>query len=901
MNKTLTIAATTLLCLAPLCASAQTPATTPPVDEGARMEAEYRQACAAYERNDAHAVARLYDYLDDHPDTPHANRIHALIGSSYFFDGRYDEALALFNSVQPELLADTERDDVTYRKAVCYIEAGNLAEAAVWLETVNATTRRYHADCTYYLSYIRYSQQRYDEALAGFLSLQDNARYGERASVYIGEIYYHTAQYPQAVETLERYMTETGGTIPRETRYMLGMSYYHTAQYRQAIDLLGEVAATDGDALAQNAYLHIGLSYLQQGDKTRARMAFEQAAASSADAAVQEQAAYNYALSIHDTDYTAFGQSITAFESFLNRFPHSRYTDRVSSYLVEVYMNTRSYEEALQSIDRIANPGADILEAKQRILFQLGTQAFANGGYTEAIDYFNRAAAQRPSNQQTAADAIYWRGETYYRQGRSDEAARDFNTYLRTTPDKAGETFALAYYNLGYIAFHNRSYTQAQSHFQRFIQLEKGGNPTALSDACNRLGDCYLEARRYEDAKACYNRAEAMNTETGDYSLYQLALVAGLQKDYDGKVALLSRMETRYPRSPYVVNSLYEKGRSYVQSGNNARAIATFRTLLSKYPASPVSRKAAAEVGLLYYQDGDYNRAIEAYRGVIEQYPGSEEARLALRDLRAIYVDANRVDEYAALAATLPGAERLGVGQQDTLTYLAAERLVQRGDLTNGETGLQRYLESYPNGAFVEEALVMHSEMLFNRKQYAEAMTDYKTLLTRATTAERRQQAATGWMRCAVLLKADNDIIDAATSLLGESKLTPELTQEARYYRGKAYLNVGNTHQAVADLRTAAEDTRTPYGAEARYLVAEQLYRQGAYADAEKELLGFIEQSTPHAYWLARSFVLLSDVYVATDRKLDARQYLLSLQQNYHADDDIAAMIDERLKNLSNP
>lgn len=70
-------------------------------------------------------------------------------------------------------------------------------------------------------------------------------------------------------------------------------------------------------------------------------------------------------------------------------------------------------------------------------------------------------------------------------------------------------------------------------------------------------------------------------------------------------------------------------------------------------------------------------------------------------------------------------------------------------------------------------------------------------------------------------------------------------------------------------------------------------------AAAEKELLNFIDQSTPHAYWLARGFILLSDVYVAMDKKLDARQYLLSLQQNYHADDDIESMIESRLNNLN--
>ena len=59
-----------------------------------------------------------------------------------------------------------------------------------------------------------------------------------------------------------------------------------------------------------------------------------------------------------------------------------------------------------------------------------------------------------------------------------------------------------------------------------------------------------------------------------------------------------------------------------------------------------------------------------------------------------------------------------------------------------------------------------------------------------------------------------------------------------------------------------------------------------------------IEVSTPHTYWLARSFVLLADVYMKLGRNLDAKQYLLSLKQNYQADDDIAGMIESRLEKL---
>ena len=81
------------------------------------------------------------------------------------------------------------------------------------------------------------------------------------------------------------------------------------------------------------------------------------------------------------------------------------------------------------------------------------------------------------------------------------EAARDFNAYLQLTTQPNNEMYALANYNLGYIAFHRKDYTQASNYFQKYIQLEKGENRTALADAYNRIGDCHLNVRNFEEAK----------------------------------------------------------------------------------------------------------------------------------------------------------------------------------------------------------------------------------------------------------------------------------------------------------------------------------------------------------------------------------------------------------------
>ena len=943
-----------------------------------QAEAEYMLACAAYELGDPRAADILRDFLATHPDTPHANRVQALIASTCFFDGDYAAALDAFSDTRLEWLSTDERDDMTYRLAVSHLQTGDLTQAAVWFETLRATSPRYEGDCIYYISYIRYTQGRLDEALPGFLGLQSHRKYQALVPYYIAEIYlakqqydkaeivaqnylsaypdeeraaemqrvlgtvrYHAADWPGAMTALEAYRDGTEGRMRRDAAYMLGLAYCHNGVYSEAPAALGEATLAD-DALAQNAYLHMGLAYLQLGDKNKARMAFEQAAVSDADRAVKEQAAYNYALCIHETAYDAFGESVTVFENFLNEFPESQYAPKVSGYLVDVYLSTRSYEAALRSIERIKQPDPMIQKAKLRILFQLGTQAFANADFPAAIDYFTRAwepvstYAFGTRGTQEQADALYWRGESYYRLGRMTEAAADFERYLGifSTSSRGNETVALANYNLGYIAFHRQAYAEAENRFAQYVRLETGENHAALADAYNRLGDCCLRGRRFDEAKRYYATAEKMGQPTGDYSYYQQALVAGLQKDYAGKVALLDRLAEKYPESTYAIDALYEKGRSYVQAGRNAQAIATFRQLLQQHPESPVSRKAAAEIGLLYYQDNDYDRAIEAYTYVVTRYPGSEEARLALHDLKSIYVEANRVSDYARLVEQLPGGIRIEAGEQDSLTYAAAERIYMKGDIVPAKESLTRYLQSYPDGAFslgahynlctiarqqddgdaillhagklleypdspyTEEALLMRGEVLFNRKQYDEARADYLQLQAKATTPERRRLGQTGALRCSWLLQDHAATISAATALLAESNLTPELRTEALYDRAKACIAQEDWTAATSDLRALAADTRTLQGAEAKYLLAQHLYDTADYAAAEQEALDYIDQSTPHAYWLARTFILLSDVYAAQDKKLDARQYLLSLQQNYQEDDDIRPMIEERLEKL---
>ena len=118
--------------------------------------------------------------------------------------------------------------------------------------------------------------------------------------------------------------------------------------------------------------------------------------------------------------------------------------------------------------------------------------------------------------------------------------------------------------------------------------------------------------------------------------------------------------------------------------------------------------------------------------------------------------------------------------------------------------------------------------------------------------------------------------------------------------RDRAYIAQKQANKALADLKELSKDTRTVHGAEAKYLLAQLYYDTNDDKNAEKVLMNFIENGTPHQYWLARGFILLADIYIRQGDDFQARQYLTSLQNNYKGDDDIAGMIENRLGKLKN-
>ncbi len=154
-------------------------------------------------------------------------------------------------------------------------------------------------------------------------------------------------------------------------------------------------------------------------------------------------------------------------------------------------------------------------------------------------------------------------------------------------------------------------------------------------------------------------------------------------------------------------------------------------------------------------------------------------------------------------------------------------------------------------------------------------------------------------LRCSRELKDYAAVIVAATQIVDDANSSEALLEEARYNRAKAYMAQKQNEAALPDLEVLAQELRTPIGAESKYLVARIYFDAGDYIQSETVIMDFASKNTPQQYWLARSFVLLADIYMHKGEDFQAKQYLLSVQNNYKGNDEVHEMIKERLERIA--
>ncbi len=930
-----------------------------------REDCAYLLALSLYERGDADCVDLLREFSENYPASPQALPARLAAADYFFFAHHFGSALAAYEEIDYSRINPADRPLYNYRKALSMLRTGRFDEARPIFEQLRAE-KGFETAADYYLAYCEYVDGNFNAAYDAFAGvareLDGENPEGMEPEYYMVQIDYRRGDYGRAIsEGVALLSRDAVAELVPETQRVVGLSYFKTGDYDSAwkylrlyvrhedinhapdaIYALGVIdyqrgeydlasdrfsALTDLDNdLAQSAYVYLGQIAVKENDSNAAAISFEKASKMNYDPDVTETALFNYIAARTRGGNIPFTSSIPLLQNFLQQFPRSKYAPQAQEYLATAYFNEHDYARALESINRIPRPSADVLNAKQKILYELGMEAMSNNRPAAARDYLAEGV-KIGNDAAVRAQSWLWLGDAYYALGSYKQAESAYQSYLKA--DRRGENRTIAEYNLAYAQLMQDKYRQAAASFSNALKANPMLPKRLQEDALIRMADAQYYAGDYQIALKNYSTAIDNGAADSDYATFRRAVMYGLGGDIKMKLAELTAMPSRFPASKWLPNALLEKGQTYTGLGETANAVKTFEQLRSTYRQSAQARKGMLSLAIAYMKEGNNEQGEETYKEIIAKWPTSEEARLANDDLRRHYSSVGGLQEYAAFLRGVPEAPQIDATEMETLAFEGAET-VYADDIANIAM-LEKYVDDYPNGRYLAqalldiaqskdetgdpsgaldalnrlisrradseqlpEALVLKGKLLEEQGHPSrkEALQTYKELEKRGG-ADYAADAYAGIMRTT---ERDDERMHYAALVKNSGGLSADRLEEAEFYEASSMLSKGDKTRAIETLSRMASNPKSLYGAKSAVALGQYYLDNGAVGDAEKVLTEFTDAGSPHEYWLARGFIALADVYHTRGKDYLAVEYLKSLRDNYPGKElDIHDMITTRL------
>lgn len=893
------------------------------------------------------AVDAAEQYINSVNNEPRRQLMSYHLGKYYFTKDEFSKAIENYERAGLDNLSNDEIADAKFEMGYCYFNLRNFEAAKPLFDEIHQLPKnKYYIPANYYYGFISYYEKRYADALRAFKLVETADEYKGVVPYYIAEIYYFQGkkeealryaesvlarggqlyyskdlkrltgqiyfekkEFNKALPLLEEYVNNTD-KVSKELLYELSFCYYNANKLPKAIEGFKQLSG-EKDSLGQNSMYLLGDCYLRTGQKANARNAFQYCAYNSSNAVQQEISRFNYGKLSYELGYQDI--ALQELKSFVNDYPSSEYATEAKEILVNLLANTNNFADALALYESFDKPTANMQKVYPRILYGRAVELINDQQLARADELLTKVIAH-PSAGTTLPYANFWKGELAYRNSRYDEAIRYLSTYLQSGAGTQGEASpGTARYTLGYCWLKKENYKQALG----FFDQEAKAAPTANSmaqDAYVRSADCNFMLKDFGKANTMYDNVINNALPQSDYAMFQKAAIAGIKSPAE-KIKLLGTLTRQYPQSSLVPDVQMEIANTYMADGKFREAIPALNTLLNSPDATALRPRTYLRLGLCYYNIDNNKQALDNYQALVQQYPESPEADEALDNIKAIYVEEGKPNEYVELMRR--SGKSISVSEADSLTYNAGLLKYNAGDCKAAIAGFADYLNQYSTGAFALEAAYYSGECYnklkdyknaissyelvtakghsrffekatltaaqlsyFELKDYAAAKKFFEALRAGAVNQDNQLEALRGLVRCYYQLKDYTQANTAAKDLLTKRGLSTDDKSIAYLVLGKSQQLNNQCAEAITSFKSCAAISKSAWGAEARYEIANCQFTGGNLAAAEKSAIAVIKETGSYDYWVTKSYILLGDIFMQQKDYFNAKATYESVAKN---------------------
>ncbi|MCQ2305958.1 MAG: tetratricopeptide repeat protein [Bacteroidales bacterium] len=834
---------------------------------------------------------------------------------SFYQVNKVTEAAPLFHAAALEQSA--YQDDAHYYYAHIQYLDKNYDEAKKYFKPIE-NSPKYKDVIQNYMLQMNFSGGDFsavtdnaEEALAK----ADKSRKGELA-LMIAEAWYQQQNFAKALDYYDVARKNTKRAFPREVEFRIGFCKMKAADYDAAIGHFQNATRKNDDELGQFGSYYLAQCYIETHQEKFARNAFLSAYKSDFDHEMSEDALFNYAKLSFIPGVDPFNDAVAQLNDFLDKNPQSERAGEARLMIVHLLLNTKDYNKALAAIERYGKMDVEMEKIYAKLTYNIAVQSYSDKDYDNAITFFNKTIKSGGTSGNLRADATYWLADAYLQKKDIENAEKNLMAFIKMPAAERSEMFTLSYYNFGYIAFQKGDFADAAKEFAYFVNqgdVEKSYE----SDAWMRIGDCYFMSRDYNKAISAYENASKLDPQNADYAMFQTGMGYGAMGETNNKVNSMNILCENHKNSSFYDRALYEIGMTHLGNNDERSAITAFDRLVKERPRSSFARKGLMKIGMLYYNNDQYEQALTSLQKVVKDYPDTEEAREAINIIRSIFMETNRTQEFFEFAHDC--GINTSVSEKDSLEFRTAEKFFQEGNYNEAFNAAKQYIEhnkkgayllkinyfaltslektgranetkpyleyiiSQPDNDYTDNSLLKLAKMEFDANDFSKANSYYARLLNITENQKIRTEALEKSMICEYKLNNYQKAIEAGNSLA-----TMDLTQTQKnimnYAVGMSMFQLKDYVPASSKLEACARNDKTEIGAEAAYYDVLASWNMKEIDKTESKVFFISDNFGNHNYLVAKSFLVLSDVYVAKGNSFQAKETLKSVIENYPDD-----------------
>ncbi|KAA5824045.1 tetratricopeptide repeat protein [Algibacter amylolyticus] len=926
-----------------------------------KSDCAYYIANCAVRLNQQNADQLIENFVEDYPTSTKRNTAYVDVADYYFENSKYSYARKWYNKVDEQALSGKEREKFYFNNGYTAFTTKQYKDARKYLSKVE-NSQEFGSQAKYYIGFMAYEGDDYDRANEYFEQVSDQEQYKEKLSYYqadlnfklgkfdeaiklakdrletsdanevselskiIGESYFNLEKYAEAIPYLTKYKGKKGKWSNTDF-YQLGYAYYKQKDYENAISEFNKIVGGN-NSIAQNAYYHLAESYVNLNKKQEALNAFRNASQMNFDLKIQEDAWLNYAKISYEIG-NPYQSAPQVLAGYLEKYPDSSFKDEIETLLIDSYITSKNYKEALALLE--SKKSFENKVAYQKVAFYRGLELYNEGDYQEAEALFD-ASLKESQDQKYTARATFWKAEADYNLTNYDDALIGFKQFQQQAQASETPEFENLDYNLAYTYFKLKNYDKSTEYFNTFI-TNKREDQLRLNDAYLRLGDGYFVSSQYQSAISAYENAIKLNKIDSDYPAFQKAISIGYAGQTSAKIKALQQFISDYPKSKLRDDALYDLGNSYIKDNNTAKGMAAYNQLASEYRMSSFVPKALLRQGLVYYNGAENENALTKFKKVAGDYPGTPEAVQAVSTARLIYIDLGRVDDYANWVKKLDYVE-VTDADLDNATYEAAEKQYLDNNTDKAIKQFNGYLNQFPNGLhalqshfyvaqlyykkdllenaaphykyvadasrneFTEQALTRLSQFYLESKSWNKAIPILSRLENEANYPQNIVFAQSNLMKANYQLENYDNAVAYAEKVLASSTIDNKIKGDAHIIIARSAIKTDNEAKAKTAYANVEGVATGETAAEALYYNAYFKTKEGKHEASNTTVQKLAKDYSGYKYYSAKGLVLMAKNYYALNDAFQATYILESVIQNFSEFDDVVSEAKTELSKI---